>query len=243
MAAATVKGLKGALTKADVDVKTPSGKKSAIRAIDPTDTVIEVERETDGKTSAEDIKVKAAITDYVQKLKTKKAAEEAAAEAADVVRFFVGLVRTDNARQGDYQKTYRLMGNKGQKTEYAVDVSENDKWSVSKELDLNDKKTREALIEKIGQEDFDKLFEELTTIGIKKEILNNEALRKELSATLFKLLGKDGIKKFFRRETVWTVKKGTEKLQYELPEETVKEFKKIATQAADTVKDASKPIT
>jgi hypothetical protein len=241
--ASSVKGLKGHLDKADVDVKTPSGKKSAVRAIDPKDTVIEVEREEDGNTETSDVKVKAAITDYVQKLKAKKDAEEAAAEAADVVRYFTGLIRTENARNGDYQKTYRLIGNKGPKTTYAVDVSENDKFSVDSELDLNDKDTRDALIEKLGEDVFKDLFEETTSIGIKKEVLDNESLRKELSGTLFKMLGKDGIQKFFRRETVWKVKPGTEKKQYELPEETVEKFKEIATQSADTVKDKSEATT
>jgi len=235
----TVKGLKGHLDKADVQIKTPSGKASAVRAIDPGDTIIEVETDVDGTASVTEVKVKTAVTNYIQKLQAKKEAEEATAEAASVVRYFTGLVRSDNAKNGDYQKTYRLMGNKGQKTAYAVDVSENDSFSVSSELDLNDKDTRKALIDVLGEDNFKKLFEEKTTIGIKKEVLDNETLRKELSGTLFKLFGKDGIKKFFRRDTLWSVKKGVEQLQYKLDAEVAEEFGKIATQSADTVKDKS----
>jgi len=216
----------GPLNQATVAIKTESGKASALRAIDPEKTAVTMD---DGTI----VVVKTAVNDYVKNILLKKSAEDQAADAAAVLRAYVGAVRDENAYQGDYQKSYRVIGSKTDKTQRAADVSQVDKFSVPKTEDI--KAIREAL----GDDVFKDVFEQVTTISIKKNILDNAKKRKELSEKLVEALGKEGIKEFFQKEDVYVIRKGMDQKQYALDPAVRTKLLEQVKQSADAVKDAT----
>lgn len=126
--------VKDPLEKVGCDILTAKGKKSTKRGINPKDTVVIND-------TGEEVKVRSAVTAYAQAMKKKKDAEEAAAKAAEVLRTYAGRVRDDNADEGDYQKSYRILGNKGHITlddgttvtfQYSADDSQNDRFTIAK---------------------------------------------------------------------------------------------------------------
>jgi hypothetical protein len=221
--------LKGALKKASVAIQTPAGKKSAARAIEPDDTTVILE---DGS----EVTVKTAVAAYVKALAASKAAKNEADGHAEVVRTYVGAVRDDNAEAGDYQKTYRVLGSKAAGTQFAVDVSQSDRFGVNKDVDWG------TLRQLLGDSDFEKLFEEETVIQIKPEVLKNEKMRKKLSKVLFEALGTEGIKEYFLRETTFSVKPGMVEEQYTLEPELRTVLRENTKQVADSVKDATSNV-
>ena len=220
----------GPLAKASVELKTTTGEKSTVRAIDPGNTVVtdDVAKET--------VEIKKAIATYVKALATKKEAEAEAAKAADVIRFYTGEVRDENAIQGDYQKTYRLLGEITKGTQLAVDVSQADRSSLTKGTKIEDAK------KELGKNLFAATFELETFIKIKDSVMKNAALRKELSKKLFDALGQEGIKTYFEKEEEWVVLSGTEKAQYKLTPAERTLLLKFVTLYADSVKDTSTKI-
>jgi hypothetical protein len=222
--------VKGILKHASAPTLTASGKKSEVRAVDPQDTVVEVENKSDPQPVLE------AVRKYCKALAEKKAAEEAAAEHAEVLRAYVGELREGNAKQGDYQKTYRVVGERKDKVLFQADVSQSDKWIAIKGVDLK------AVRSKVGAVFFDAIAEEDTTISIKDEILKNRAERVELSKALEAALGIEGIKKYFKKETIYVVREGMDKKQYALPDAEKAALEGGFKQAADTVKDASQAV-
>lgn len=218
----------GSLKHASAPVLTASGKKSEARAVDPEDTTVEVDSKKDPQV------VKLAVRKYCTALKSKKEAEEAAAAAAEVLRAYVSAVRGENATQGDYQKTYRVVGERRDKVMYATDVSQSDKWSPIKGVDLKDLRTQFPAA-------FDGVAEEETTIKIRDDVMKNRAKRLALSKALEAALGVQGIKEYFEKETVWVVKDGMDKKQYELDGDEKVVLEKGFKQVSDSVKDASQP--
>lgn len=226
----------GVLKHASAPLLTKSGEKSASRPIDPQDTKVEVI--VDGK--PQECAVLAAVRKYCEALAAKKAAEDEAGKHAEVLRAFVGEVRTENAIQGDYQKTYRVVGEVGKvdgvSTQFQTDVSQADKWSCKKGVDLD------AVRRKVGATVFDEVAEQEEEISIAKEILANRKERKEFSKALLDKFGVEGIKKYFKRDVVWVVKDGMDKLQYTLPNDQKAVLEQGFTQAADSVKDVSQKV-
>ena len=97
-----------------------------------------------------------------------------------------------------------------------------------------------AVVKKlIGNESFEKLFSKEVKISIKKEVLENKAQSKELAKQLVDKFGAEGLKNFFVKEEVWTVKEGFDKAQYELDAATRKLLLNQVTLYADLVTDAS----
>ncbi len=218
----------GPLSKTSVALKTEAGKDSAVRAIDPGQTIVTME--DDGVA----VDVRNAVNNYVKNSLLAKSAKDQADEAAAVIRVYVGAVRDENAYQGDYQKTYRVMGSDVEKISRATDVSQVDKFSVPKKAE-----EMKALREALGEDEFKTIFEQVTTIEIKKSVLNNAKLRRELSEKLVEAMGKDGIKEFFQKEDVYIVRKGMDQKQYDLAPDVRKKLLAGAKQSADAVKDAS----
>jgi hypothetical protein len=219
----------GILKHASVPTLTASGNKSEARAVDPQDTKVEVL--VDGK--PETRSVLETVRKFCKALAEKKAKEEEAADHAIVLRTFVGELRTSNAVQGDYQKTYRVVGESADKVQYMADVSQADAWGALKGVDMK------ALRKKTGAAVFDAVVEEDESISIKPEILKNKVLRKEFSAALTAAFGIEGVKKYFQREVTWGVKEGTDKAQYTLPADQKVVLTEGFKQSADSVKDAS----
>jgi hypothetical protein len=217
----------GVLKQASAPTLTPTGQKSEARAVDPQDTVVQVEGNFNPQL------VKHAVRNYVKALADKKGAEERAAEQAEVLRAYAGELRAANAVAGDYQKTYRVVGERLNKEQFLVDVSQSDRWTPVKGVDL--KKLRADK----GAVLFDAVVEEETTISIKDEILKNRTLRIELSKALEAALGVEGIKKYFKKETVFVVKEGTDKKQYTLPAPEKGVLEAGFKQVSDSVKDAT----
>lgn len=220
--------VKGTLKYASVATSTPSGEKSEVRAVDPQDTVVEVEVKGD---KSRDIVVKSAPEVYIQALADKKAAEAQAEMYGGVLRAYAGELRGDNALAGDYQKTYRVVGDKCGGVLYQVDVSQADKWNPVKGVDL-------AELRKKDKDAFDAVAEEEKTISIKEEVMNNRDLRAELSKGLLAQFGVEGIKKFFKQETVYIVREGMEEKQYTLPDKQRAVLAAGWKQVADGVRDA-----
>jgi len=218
--------LKTGYAKTTTALKTANGKDSVIRAVDPADSIVVLDDRSE-------VKVAAAVTSYFLHDAQEKAAKEAKEASAEIVRLYAGSVRDDNALNGEYQKTLRVVGTKVKKVQYAVDAAHTDKFTAPKSKD-----DIEAIKTALGS-NFDTIFEESVEIGIKDTVMKNDTLRKELSKVLFDALGAEGIKKYFDRETTWRVKKGMAEDQYKL-EKAVREILRTkAPQAKDALKDAS----
>lgn len=220
---------KGPLERLHTPLKTEKGVKSTIRLLDPKASAaitIKDDKEVE-------ISIKEAVNHYVHYHEVEKSAKDQKDEAAEALRTYVGAVRDANAKDNDYQKTYRVLGKKDGKLQYGADVSQNDKYGIPKDADMK------VIKKTLGDTTFNDLFQKTTSISIKPEIMKNEALRKELSKILVEKLGMDGLKKYFHKEEVWSVKPGTDKKQYELPEKKQKAFLESVKPSADTVKNAT----
>jgi hypothetical protein len=221
--------VKTGYAKATTAVKTASGKDSAARAIDPKDSTVVTDESTE-------VRVVEAVTQYVLQDTAEKAAKEAKEKSATVIRTYTGTVRDENALTGDYQKTLRVMGRQVKSTQFAVDASHMDKFSVPKS------KEDIAAIKTIMGPAFETVFEPTVEISIKKNVMENDALRKELSQALFTALGMDGIKKYFEREETWRVKKGMAETQYSLEKKVRDALRSSVKQTSDSLKDASSAV-
>lgn len=222
--------VKKGYSKKSVILKTAAGNISTVHGLDPEGSVVIM----DDKTEQEVVQ---AVTNYVIQDVQEKAANEAKKKAAEIIRTYVAQVRNDNALAGEYQKSYRVMGNKIKGFQYAVDVQQNDKWACPQT-----KEDIEALKAVLGSH-FDAIMESETTISIKKEVIESDALRRELNALLHKVMGTDDLRKFFEKKEVWRVKRGMAERQYKLPDEIRKNLRANVKQADDTIKDASFPAT
>jgi hypothetical protein len=218
--------LKTGYPKVTTAVKTAAGKESTARAIDPADATVVLDDQTE-------VRVVEAVTQYVMQDTAEKAAKEAKEKSAEVIRTFTGTVRDENALDGKYQKTLRVMGRKVKGMQFAVDAMHTDKFTAPKVKD--DILAIKALMGPA----FDSVFEETIELSIKKSVMENDALRKELSVVLFNALGIEGIKKFFEKEETWKVKKGMAEDQYRLEKAVRETLRSKVKQAADAIKDAS----
>jgi hypothetical protein len=221
--------VKDGYAKKSVAVKTASGKDSAVRSLDPVDSVVITDE-------GREEKVVQAVTNYVLNDTREKDAKAAKEKDAVVIRAYAGQVRDDNALSGEYQKSYRIMGTEVKKFQHAVDATQTDKWTLPKS-----KEDIEALRKVLGV-DFDTIMEKETVISIKKEVLENDALRKELNALLHKVMGADDLRKYFEKDEVWRVKKGMAERQYKLTDTVRKAFRASVKLAADSLKDASEMV-
>lgn len=220
---------KGPLERLHTPLKTEKGMKSSIRLLNPKDTAAITLKED----KEVEILIKEAVNHYVHYHEVEKSAKDQKDEAAEALRTYVGAVRDANAKDNDYQKTYRVLGKKDGKLQYATDVSQNDKYRIPEDADIK------VIKKTLGDTTFNNLFQKETSISIKPEIMKNETLRKELSKILVEKLGMDGLKKYFHKEEAWSVKTGTDRKQYELPEEKRKAFLESVKPSADTVKNAT----
>ena len=218
--------VKPGYAKATTALKTASGKDSAARSLDPVDSTVVTE---EGRV----VRVVEAVTSYVLQDSAEKAAKEAKDKSAEVIRTYAGTVRDENAVHGDYQKTLCVLGQKVKGVQYAVNASNIDKFSVPKA-----KEDIEAIRTVMGPA-FESVFEQTVELSIKKNVMENDSLRKELSQVLFKALGVEGIKRFFEKEDTWKVKKGMAESQYALDKTVREALRTHAKQAADSLKDAS----
>ena len=203
-------------------IKTAAGKESKARGVNAEDFTVDGEKVTD------------AIKTYVIALAQEKSVKEEKEKKAKVIRTFAGKVRGYFIKNHEYQKTFRIFGDKGKKVQYAVDATNNDKWTVPK-----NKEDLDTLKEILGDKAFNQIFESSISIAVKKKVMENDALRKELSKVLLDALGKEGIKKYFDRDEVWKVKPGMAEDIHNFDPEIQKAFLEYIKQADDTIKDAS----
>lgn len=219
----------GPLERLHTPLKTEKGVKSTIRLLNPkATTAITVKDDKEVE-----ILIKEAVNHYVHYHEVEKSAKDQKDEAAEALRTYVGAVRDANAKDKDYQKTYRVLGKKDGTLQYATDVSQNDKYGIPKDADMD------VIKKSLGDTAFNDLFQKETSISIKPEIMKNESMRKELSKILVEKLGMDGLKKYFHKEEVWSVKPGTDRKQYELSEDKREAFLGSVKASADTVKNAT----
>jgi hypothetical protein len=214
-------------------VKTASGKASAVRAIDPQDDAVTLEVGKDKEEVTEVIKT--TVRDFAKASDKEKEYKAEKDQAAAFLRKYVGDMRDENALEGDYQKTYRILGPTGKGgLQYAADVSQADKFSMPKDADLI-----EGLKDKLDKETFDENFEKVLTIQIKPEILKNDKKRREFSKVIIEAIGVEGLQKYFQKEEVYQVKAGLDKRQYEMEEEDRESILDVVKPSADSVKNTS----
>lgn len=204
---------------------TPSGNKSTARSIDPLDSSANL---SDGK----EISIRDAITSFVRYDLQEKSAKDLKNEYAEVLKEYTKELRDDYAENGDYQKTFRLLGTKTKSVQHCVDLSQNDKASMpKKEEDIE--KLKEILDDK-----FSEFAERDIQISIRKEVLNNRKLRTELSKKLSEAFG-DELKNFFVKEEIWIPKKGIDQRQYELDKDTRNQMREVLKLSSDSIKNTS----
>lgn len=219
------------------EVRTASGEISKSRGVDPKDAAVTVEITSPTGSTVKTQKVVDAVVEYIIKDAAEKAAAEEKEISAQVIRAFAVAVRDANATQGDYQKTLRVVGRKVKSTQYAVDASAKDAFSVpSKSEDV------EAIRKALGNTVFEQLFEKQTSISIKKEVMESDTLRKDLSRILFEALGAEGMKKYFEKDDVWAVKDGVSERIYKFNAKEREAFLKAVKQHSDALKDASEVV-
>ena len=233
-------GLNGALhTGPDKKQLTPKGEVSVMRNITPTDTdQVTVEKVTgtgkEKKTEKLVKKVKEAVREFVIASNEEKSAKERKEDAAEVIRTHVKDVRDKNAYAGDYQKTYRVCGAVARTDlQYAASSVQADRCVLpKKEVDIA------AIKSLVGDKFFKDYFTREMSISIKKEVLENKDLRKELTDKLLEYFGVEGIKKYFIKEEVWSAKEGLDKGQYDLEDKVRGEFLEKIKFYADKVEEA-----
>jgi hypothetical protein len=204
---------------------TISGNKSTARTIDPLDSSVTIE---DGS----EITVREAVNNFVKYDLQEKSASEQKEENAAVLRLYAGQLRDDYASEGDYQKTFRVLGGKSKDVQYAVDLSQADKFSVPKaEGDIENLKI-------ILGDNFDEYLERDITISIRPEILKNKKLRADLSKRLAEAFG-DELKNFFIKDEVWSTKEGIDVRQYDLDKDDRTMMREKLVPAKDAVKNTS----
>lgn len=204
---------------------TASGNKSTARTIDPLDSSMTLE---DGS----QVTIREAVNNFVRYDLHEKSAKEQKEEAASIIREYATQLRDINATEGDYQKTYRILGGKTKYVQHAADLSQADKFSVpKKEEDINDLKD-------ILGDSFGEYLERDITISIRPEVMKNRKLRTDLSKRLAEAFG-DELKNFFVKEEIWTTKKGIDQRQYELDETERIQMREKLKPAKDSVKNTS----
>jgi hypothetical protein len=210
-----------------------------MRNIFPTETdEVTVEKVTgSGKNKVTEnltLKIKEAVRNYVIASNEEKSAQDRKNEAALALRAYVKPLRDTNAYAGDYQKTFRVAGIVAKTgLQYGAMVAHVDRFGLpKKEVDIA------ALKKLVGDKFFKEHFEKEITLSIKPEILDNKVLRKELTDKLLETLGVDGLKKYFKKEEVWTVLPGLDKDQYKLENEKRTEMLEFCKQYADKVEEA-----
>lgn len=215
------------------EVLTPKGEVSACRKVDPDNTAVTL---IDGNTTSI-IRVADAVQDFVTKDILVKETTEQRDKSAAVLRAYAGAVRVKNAENGDYQKTLRIAGPETTKKSYQVDASDQDSFSMPKK-----KEDIQALRESLGDDVFKQICEQTTTIAIKKEVMEDDDLRKELSAQLYQALGAEGIKKYFDRDEAWAIKKGMAERIFSFKKKIREALFEQVTQKADSIKDATEDL-
>jgi hypothetical protein len=233
-------GLNGVLhTGTDKTQLTPGGEKSTMRTVTPAaDISVTLEKVTgsgkDKKTESIQKSVIDAVREYVIASNEEMSAKERKEDAAAALRLYVKDVRDNNAYAGDYMKTYRVAGIIAKSgIQYGASLSHMDRFSIpKKEVDIAELKKL------VGSKFFDEHFLKEILISIKKEVLNNKDLRKELTDKLITAFGVEGIKKYFNKEEAWSVKEGLDKDQYDLDKDTRAKFAEKCKQYADQVNEA-----
>lgn len=222
------------------DVKTSSGEKSVMQDVFPdTDTEVfySVNRGTKKKPIMESIKhkVRQLVRQYVIADNLLKSAKEQAEEAAQGLRVFAREFRAERLENtGKYQQTYRINGEITKKTQYAVSCAAQDRFSLPKK-----EKDVDAIREIVGKDFFKAHFERVLEIGIRKEVLEDRKLRRELTDKLIDAFGgEDELKKWFVKDEKWTIKPGLDKDQFDLDKETREKFQEVCPQYADQIKNA-----
>jgi len=210
-----------------IEVHTNSGAVSKSRAVNTTEETVII----DGKPKH----VAPAVSGYVMALSEEKRIKEEKGTFATILRAFSKEVRnyfTDE--KSIHRKTYRLLGKEKNNFQYAVDATETDKFSYS-----DDKEDMKALRDTLGEDTFLELFEEVTEIGIKKDIMDNKDKRKELTKQLIEKFGKEGIVEYFDRKITWKLKSGLAEKKHTLSKKVQETITEKFKQAADALKDAS----
>ena len=211
-------------------VLTKTGNESTARGVDATEETIHI----DGKPKH----VAPAVSGYVMALSEEKRLKAEKEEFAQILRTFSKQVRDYFTKvEKEHRKTYRILGNVKNGFQYSVDASENDKFSYSK-----DKEDMNTLKDALGDV-FNDLFEESILISIKKSVMDNKKKRKELSLKLIEMFGRDGIVEYFDRVVEWELKKGLSETIHTLSKEIQDILNDKLTQAADTLKDSSSPVS
>lgn len=223
------------------DVLTEKSNKSVMQDVFPnteTEVYYEVNRGTKKKPEMEKVKhiVQKLVRQFVVADNNAKAAKEQADEAAQGLRVFAKEFRETRYKETDkFQTTYRINGEATKTIQFAVFAAAQDRFSLpKKEKDIDE-------IRKIvGKDFFKKHFERVLNIGIRKEVMENRKLRRELTNKLIDAFGgEDELKKWFVKEEIWSVKPGLREGQYELDDEKREEFLEKCPQYADQIKNVS----
>lgn len=223
------------------DVTTKEGEKSIIQDVFPdsdTEVYYEINEGTKKKPLLKNVKhkVRELVRQFVIADNNAKAAKEQAEEAAQGIRVFAKEFREARYKETDkFQSTYRVNGEVTKTTQFAVSSAAQDRFSLpKKEKDIDE------IRKVVGKDFFNKYFERVLNIAIRKEVLEDRKLRRELTDKLIKAFdGEEGLKKWFVKEEKWSIKNGLLEGQYELDSEKREEFLEKCPQYADQIKNVS----
>lgn len=223
------------------ETKTASGEKSVMQDVFPDaeiEVYYEVNRGTKKKPLMEKVahKVRQLVRQYVIADNHMKSAKEQAEEAAQGLRVFAREFRAGRLKETDkYQRTYRINGETSKKTQFAVSCAAQDRFSLPKK-----EKDIDAIREIVGKDFFKAHFERELSIEIRKEVLEDRKLRRELTDKLLEAFGgEEELKKWFVKDEKWSVKPGLDEAQYELDDETREAFQEACPQYGDQIKNAT----
>lgn len=211
------------------EIKQASGKLSDSRGVNVTDETIKIEKSVKS--------VSDAITGFVIAASEEKASKELKESHAGVIREFATTVRNYFTEKGDYTKTFQFFGKIIGGIQHILEVAQPDKFTFStKKEDIANIKTV------LGKDTFDQIFEEEASIAIKKTIMENDKERRKLTKLLVQALGEDGVKEYFERDTVYTIKAGLAEKMHKFDDTIQTVLKDNLKQALDSVKDVSKSV-
>jgi hypothetical protein len=227
-------------TKIRNDVKTASGEKSVAEDVfvdDSVEVFYEVNDGTKAKPVMRSVKhlVKGLIRQFVIADNNAKLAKEQAEEASQGIKIFVSEHREERFKNTDrYQGSYRVNGEVKGKTQYAVQVNAQNRVSLPKK-----EKDMDTLRDIVGKEWFAKVFERELNISIRKEVLEDRKMRRQLTDKLIKAFGEEGLKEWFVKSEEWGVKDDVKvnEIYYELDTETRQEAQEICPLYADQIKN------
>lgn len=164
--------------------------------------------------------LQASVDELVEwKRKEKEAKAEKESREADVIEYVKGY-QDDRAFEGDYQKSYRVKGEKE-----IVTVVSSDRFSAFNPED-------EASLKEILGKKYEEFVDERIQVTVKEEVFENPDLQQEL----MRLIPPDQFGRFFNAERKLVCAKGFDQRIYTLGKKIVERLRPLIKQAKPSVR-------